>query len=251
MAVIFDDDDDNIKRSDLTDDQQQKRKEALDLFSQLRGDFDDNIEEIDNPNIVGVLDRGYRQEEKQEPVTVADKLLVIVNQSIVELFEDQYNKPYVVVKIDGRIEAIPIPVTHNNNGLFKKWICKTYYDSTKKLMSNMDAISAVSNHLSWKARYEGGKKNLDLRVSYGDIKDGSNKTIYYDLTNKHGDVVAITKDGWSIKKSIDVPIIFERRSIQRAQINPSPAGQYPEDIFEQFMDLLNVRKNCNDRLRFS
>lgn len=190
---------------------------------------------------------GNGNENKEQP-SIADRLLAIVNQNVVELFEDQYNKPYIAVKIDGRTESIPISVTHNNNGLFKKWICKTYFDATQKLMSNTDAISAVSNHLSWKAHYEGGKKNLDLRVSYGDLNDSNNKTIYYDLTNKYGDIVAITKDGWSIKKSSDAPITFDRRSIQRPQVNPVPSGQYPEDIFEQFMDLLNVRKDGNDRL---
>ena len=188
-----------------------------------------------------------------ERPTVADKLLDIVDKSIVEVFEDQYNKPYAVVKIDGRIEAIPIPVTHNNTGLFKKWICKTYYDATGRLISNTDAINAVCNHLSWKAHYEGSKKNLDLRVSYGPDSSSSssdnnnnNKTVYYDLTNKQGDAIAITKDSWSIRKSTDVHVMFDRRSIQRAQVNPVPSGQYPEDIFEQFMDLLNVKKE--DRL---
>lgn len=115
-------------------------------------------------------------------------------------------------------------------------------------MSNTDAISAVSNHFSWKAHYGGNKKDLDLRVSYGPDNDNTtnNKTVYYDLTNKQGDVIVITKDSWSIRKSTDVPIMFDRRNIQRAQVNPVPSGQYPEDIFEQFMDLLNVKKE--DRL---
>lgn len=186
--------------------------------------------------------------DKQDPPTIADKLLAIVNQRISELFEDQYNRPYVVVKIDDRLESIPIPATHNNSGLFKKWICKAYFDSTQRLMSNTDAITAVCNHLSWQAHYKGSKKILDLRVSYGNSTDNNNKTIHYDLTNKQGDVVVITKNGWAIRKSTDVPTMFERRDIQRVQINPSPTGEYPEDIFEQFMDLLNVRKDGNDRL---
>jgi hypothetical protein len=241
-------------RPDLTEEQNATRKEALDMFAQLRGDFDDEGEEIDNPNILRILDNGKGNENNDDdspPKSIADKLLAIVNQSMIELFEDQYNKPYAVVRIDGRIEAIPIPVTHNNNGLFKKWICKTYYDATKKLMSNTDAISAVSSHLSWNAHYNGSKKDLDLRVSYGRQtssieNDWANKTVYYDLTNKLGEVVAITKDIWSIKKSTEVPIMFDRRNIQRAQVNPVSSGQYPEDIFAQFMDLLNVKKE--DRL---
>jgi hypothetical protein len=40
--------------------------------------------------------------------------------------------------------------------------------------------------------------------------------------------------------------MFDRRNIQRAQVNPVSSGQYPEDIFAQFMDLLNVKKE--DRL---
>ncbi len=196
----------------------------------------------------------------KNPSTVADKLLAIITPHIVELFEDQYNNPYVVVKIDGRIEAIRIPVTHSNSGLLKKWIGKVYYESTQRVMINTDAVTAVSNHLAWQASLvRTNKRTLDLRVSYGQSFDvtttiydidgtSNNKTIYYDLTNGKGDVVAITKDGWSIKKSTDVPVMFERRSIQRTQINPSPSGGYPQDIFEQFMDLLNVRKDGNDRL---
>ena len=165
-----------------------------------------------------------------------------------------------MAKIDGRIEAIRIPVTHSNSGLLKKWIGKVYYESTQRVMINTDAVTAVSNHLAWQASLVStNKKTLDLRVSYGQSFDltttiydidgtSNNKTIYYDLTNGKGDVVAIAKGGWSVKKSTDVPVMFERRSIQRAQINPSPSGGYPQDIFEQFMDLLNVRKDGNDRL---
>src|SRR5687768_7811407 len=87
----------------------------------------------------------------KDPPTVADKLLAIINQKIVELFEDQYNNPHAVVKIDDRLESIPIPATLNNGGLFKKWICKAYYDSTQRLMSNTDAVTAVCNHLTSKA----------------------------------------------------------------------------------------------------
>ena len=73
-------------RPDLTDEQNTIRKEALDVFSKLKGDFDDETEEIDNPNILGILDNGSGN-GNDDPPKVADKLLAIVNQKIVELFE--------------------------------------------------------------------------------------------------------------------------------------------------------------------
>ena len=77
----------------------------------------------------------------------------------------------------------------------------------------------------------------------------NNKTVYYDLTNKHCEVIAITKDRWSIKKSDEVPTMFRRYQTQQPQIYPTPPGQtYPPDIFDQFIDILNVKKDGNDRL---
>lgn len=239
MAVVFDDDDDK-DRPDLTDEQKEERRKVLD---RIQGDFNEDGE-IENPGILDELNEGVKPK-------VADRLLQLVEPEILEVFEDQYNNPHVVVKINGQKQAIPIAVTHHNSGLFKKWICKTYYDTTHTLMTNTDAINAVCNHFSWKASLDSDtKKTLDLRVSYGTdfpfTNNNDDRTIYYDLTNKQGQVVAITKDGWGIKGSNEVPIMFEKSSIHIPQTYPIGSEQYPSDIFDQFMDMINVKDK--DRL---
>ena len=63
-------------------------------------------------------------------------------------------------------------------------------------------------------------------------------SIYYDLANKDWQVVKITEDGWQIEQS---PILFRRYGSTGIQINPSK--EYPADIFDQFISLINVKTN--------
>ena len=81
------------------------------------------------------------------------------------------NNAFAAIKIDGHIETIPIA----NNGKFKMWICKTYYETQGELMANTDAITAVCSMLQAKAFF--GKKmiNLDVRISAGLSEDNDNK----------------------------------------------------------------------------
>ena len=45
-------------RPDLTDEQNAIRKRELDMFSNLKGDFNDSLNEIENPTVLGILDNG-------------------------------------------------------------------------------------------------------------------------------------------------------------------------------------------------
>lgn len=133
-------------------------------------------------------------------------------------------------------------------------MCKIYFDETDRIMVNTDALNAVSNHLAGQASFgnDAKTKTLDLRVSYGQDYDDNanvkNKTIYYDLTNKQWEVIAINKDGWTIKKSNEIPIMFRRYQSHKAQFTPTPSNEYPASIFDDFMDMLNVKKDGADRL---
>jgi hypothetical protein len=79
----------------------------------------------------------------------------------------------------------------------------------------------------------GNIKHLDLRV--GKISD---YTFFYDLTNSKWSVVKITPDGWSIIEK-DLPILFKRYSNQQPQA--TPAITYSKDIFDRFIELLNIQ----------
>src|SRR5207249_18652 len=80
---------------------------------------------------------------------------------------------------------------------------------------------------------------LQLRVA-SDDRDGS---FLYDLTNKDWDIIRITSKGWRVEKS---PIIFRRYSNQLPQVFPS--RDYDKDVFDQFINLVNVKDNDNKLL---
>ena len=74
---------------------------------------------------------------------------------------------------------------------------------------------------------------LHLRVA------SNSNDILYDLT--HGGwnvIIRVTAQGWNIEKS---PIIFRRYSSHLGQVLPST--KYEDNIFEQFMKLLNIEDN--------
>jgi hypothetical protein len=68
-------------------------------------------------------------------------------------------------------------------------------------------------------------------------------TINYDLTDKDWFVIKITKDGWDVQYA---PIIFRRYSNQQPQVYPGK--QYVPDIFDRFMNLVNVKGEDNKLL---
>ena len=64
-------------------------------------------------------------------------------------------------------------------------------------------------------------------------------TWYYDLTNKNWEFIQITPEGWY---KVTNRIIF-RRYNSKPQVDP--ATEYPPDIFDQFIDLLNIQGDEN------
>jgi hypothetical protein len=206
-------------------------------FSKLGYHFNGNYD-----HRIGSESNDSELEESGETSNSATELLTIVEPEIAELFKNQLNNPFAAIRINGHIETIPIPAS--NSGKFKMWIFKTYYEKAHKVLSNGETIAAVYNTLRAKALFGNFTNTLSLRVSNG--HDDSNKTIYYDLTNKDWQVVKITESGWSVENSNDVPIMFRRYQNQRAQVIPSK--NYPPDIFDQLLNLINIENDEGTRL---
>jgi hypothetical protein len=170
------------------------------------------------------------KDEKDEKDEKEDTLQ-LVNKNCSEFFLDQYGLPYAAVRLSGHVETMSI-----NGKRFRNWVCKTKYDATKALLSS-ETLTSVLNILKAKAEFENHTRNLHLRVAESDTEP---YVIYYDLTNSKWEVVKITADGWSVEKS---PILFRRYINQRTQ--PYPSVQYPSDIFDKFLKLLNVKDEDN------
>ena len=67
--------------------------------------------------------------------------------------------------------------------------------------------------------------------------------LYIQCTFAYKQVVKITPEGWSIEPS---PTIFRRYKGQQPQVYPS--RQYSSDVFDRFMDLMNIIKDREERL---
>ncbi|MGC2573942.1 MAG: hypothetical protein WA364_20695, partial [Candidatus Nitrosopolaris sp.] len=71
-----------------------------------------------------------------------------------------------------------------------------------------------------------------LRVAWG---DKNKNEIYYDLTDPKWQCIKISNEGWSIIQ--DSPVLFIRFN-QQSQIEPNT--NYPQDIFDKFLDLMHI-----------
>jgi len=167
--------------------------------------------------------------------TENEKLFSLAEGQCQELFVNQYGEPYAAVKINEHIETLNL-----NHTRFKNWICREYYGQEGMVLSS-EIITNVLSVLKAKAEFDGNSKELHLRVAYDIKKDETGTartirtTIFYDLTNNECEAIRITPEGWVIEKA---PVIFRRYNAQ-PQVHPST--DYPPDIFDRFIKLLNIK----------
>ena len=173
--------------------------------------------------------------DEDEYKNAAQEALALAEEQCSELFLDQFGTPYAAVKINEHTETLPL-----KSSRFKNWLCGTYYNNSESNILNAESVTNVLNVLKAKAEFEGVTRTLDLRVTSGQDQPF---TIYYDLANKDWQVVKITSEGWSIVDTS--PIIFRRYKSQQPQVYPS--RQYSSDVFDMFMDVMNI-KDRDDRL---
>src|SRR5215212_285555 len=198
-----------------------------------QSDNNDNNVDIDNSN---------QEEEKQNEDKDDDddqeeeNILELVEENCSEFFLDQYGLPYAAITVNEHIETMSL-----NSKRFRNWLCKLFYDMTGNLL-RAENLSAILNILKARSEFGGNIKQLHLRI--GNTQLDPNTNYYYDLTNGSWEVVKITGIEWKIEES--PPIIFRRYSNQQAQVYP--VRDYPHDVFDQFMNLVNVKDEDNKLL---
>jgi hypothetical protein len=186
-------------------------------------------------NAVKILEHVQEQEQEEESQarTQAEVIIEIAKKMCKQFFHDQFNTAYAAITLGDHTEVIAL-----DNKRFKHYICGAYYE-TKNSVPNAESITGAINVLKYEADFKGDMIPLHLRVASYDGDD----TILYDLTNKNWDIIRITAEGWKIEKS---PIIFRRYSNQLPQVYPS--RDYEQDVFDQFINLVNVKDNDNKLL---
>jgi hypothetical protein len=172
-------------------------------------------------------DHAFNEEKEKESKSAAQKALELVEEQCSELFLDQFGMPYAAVRISEHIETLPL-----KSSRFRNWLCRIFYRSEQNILNN-ENVNNVLNILKARAEFDGGTRNLHLRV--GKVPTEAH-TIFYDLTDKDWQVIKITGNGWTVEFA---PTIFRRYSNQQPQVYPSK--EYSPDIFDKFMQLTNVK----------
>jgi desulfoferrodoxin (superoxide reductase-like protein) len=223
-------------------------------------------------------DEDHEEEEKKRTAK-AKKALELAIENSQELFVNEFGMAFAAVKVNGHVEVHPMDEQH-----FKNWISGIYYQRNDDLLSEED-LKKIVRILKAKAEFPSNgisRHRLDVRVrgynkrqeeekrfqdEYDNDSVGSDggvnsssvgcvgssndeitenfDAIYYDLTNKRWEAVKVTPEGWEIDKH--PPILFRRYGSERPQ--PYPDRNYEPDIFDRFLDLVNLKtepKTCKN-----
>jgi hypothetical protein len=174
------------------------------------------------------------EDDEDKSVKLSAEVIKLLEPIIEKLFKNKTDdKGFAAIYINGHREIVPIYKSKR----FDLWVRKTYFDETEDTLGS-DILKEVVDTLESKASFDGDIIDLQLRVCKLDDRNDKS-TYYYDLTNKIWQVVKITEKGWSIKESVNVPIMFVRYRNQIAQVLPSK--EYPSDILDKFMSIINVK----------
>jgi hypothetical protein len=172
---------------------------------------------------------GDPQEEEEDTRSLSEQLVDLVCENASLLFNDDCDIHYARVYNKDHYELIKI-----GSEKFRRYISKLYYDIEGKVLYSESIISAVSV-LRARAEYEGQTVPLSLRVAWH-----NNGDIYYDMTNSKWQCVRITKDGWQLIDSCELPTPLFKRYNQIAQV--TPVKEYEANILDKFLGLTNLKR---------
>ena len=176
-----------------------------------------------------------RRSEVREGGGQVDAIIQVAKENCQEIFNDEYRVAHAAVTINEHLEILPIAGTR-----FKHWLRKIikqeYHVAVRDTLLDEVAFNLISD-----AAFDGQTRNLSLRfASAPDDNLGLKLRWYYDLTNDEYEFIEITPDSWKVKRN---EILFRRIEHQQPQDYPNNSGDYPPDIFDRFMKLLNVEQS--------
>ena len=148
-------------------------------------------------NTDNIAEKDKTKETQEEIILgIADKL---------DIYRTNMDEVYVKLNINNRI-------SHLNAGSdkFKRWITLEYYSKTKRMPSTENIGKAVNLIKA--------KSMLKDPVIIGKRCSVIDENIYYDLMNNKGEVVKISKDGWTI--ITNPKCIFDSNTSMKEQVRP-------------------------------
>jgi putative DNA primase/helicase len=155
-----------------------------------------------------------------EKESVADQLIGLGME--LELFHDPDRIPYAMGTLEGKaIRALPM----KPHGV-GQWLRRRFFEQSGKGVPDGPLATALGT-LGSLALYQGECHPVFVRLGY------VGEAIYLDLGNKAGDIVEITKDGWSICPA--APVRFAQPRGMEALPRPRKRGK-----IDPLWGLLNV-----------
>ncbi len=149
------------------------------------------------------------KESETSDVSQALQALSLAKSESKEIFIDQYCTSFASISINDHIETLPI-----NDGRFRHWLCKIYFDNYKSILRSEHITNALSV-LNAEAEFSDKRKEMSLRVAWHPTEPN---TLLYDLSNSNHDAIKISNTCW---EKVGNPCIFYRYRNQKAQVIPS------------------------------
>lgn len=186
--------------------------------------------EIDNNS-------GNAKTEKQSNRELVDRLTHEFIEKH-ELFQDTQKQPWIAINGSGS------HVMNLKEENFRYWVMRQAMEVNGDFISTHIADEIAKRLISIALYSSNNPRPLEVRVARKDRIDGSPEELWYDLCDKDGLAVHITKDGYKIEEP---PIIFRRYSHQHEQVKPeAKAGGKWDDIF----NIINLTER-DDRVTFT
>jgi hypothetical protein len=160
---------------------------------------------------------------------MADRALKYIEEKKAEVFHDQHSDAFIAyLNKENRLEVWPI-----RSEAAKEYISMVFFEVEEKGLTS-EAIATVRLTLSARARFQGQRQTLNLRVARTD------DARWYDLGSGDFRAIRITTEGWEIIHQ--PPILFRRYLHQVSQVEPRQGGS-----IDRLLDLVNIR-NPDHRL---
>jgi len=218
----------------------------------VKGVTKTHINEIEF-QITNTLNQNFRlfknrtKNESEEESTSCDDAQILYrlasNQENTEFFKNQYDEPYVAVRVgkDRHLETMPLL-----SNKYERYLIRLFCKSNWGKIIGKDAVSRALNLLAANTIFDGKTVPLQIRVAWGKTENKARQDcIYYDLTDSRWRIVEIAQVGWRVidGADMDVPILFKRHN---QTIQKEPDRIYNPDVMDRFLDLTNV-KSANQR----
>jgi phage/plasmid primase-like uncharacterized protein len=201
-------------------------KELADLKTRDRSAFAKLRQKLKGAGVrCALLDEAVEEQEEDDGEELhqkqVDVLLALVKNNDVELFHTEDKTAYATIAVDGHHETYPVGSTD-----FRDWLVHKFY-KLKKSSPSSEAMASARMSVSARARFEGKRRNVYLRVAELDGK------LYVDLCDDKWRCIEVSTAGWRICP--EPPVRFRRKAGMLPLPVPTIGGSV--DLLRPFLNL--------------